>query len=100
MNLFRHPIRPLGSGPEFAEAWYYKGVALSTLGRYADAVPAFSRSLELDNINTHAWFDMGLDLIRLLRNDEAITAFNHVLGLVKDYPPGILSQRAGSCRHR
>ena len=40
-------------------AWYNKGVALSNLGRFADALAAYKQALVLDPKYANAWNGMG-----------------------------------------
>jgi len=61
--------------PERSSAyWFNLAYLLEEAGRYAEAEPAFRRSLALDAKADRAWYGLGLVLIRLQRYDEAVAA--------------------------
>lgn len=45
----------LGIDPDFAEAWYAKGVALHNLKRYDEAIQCYDRALTLNPRNAAVW---------------------------------------------
>ena len=55
-----------------AEAWLWKGTALVSLKRYAEALKAFKKSIELDPDDAEAWLGKGIALVRLERNAQAL----------------------------
>ena len=57
--------------PEYAEAWYNRGVALGALGRYAEAVVSFDRVIAIDPGDAEAWYSRGQALRCLGRQEEA-----------------------------
>jgi tetratricopeptide (TPR) repeat protein len=40
--------RATGIDPDYADAWYNKGIALGKLGRLEEALTAFERVIEID----------------------------------------------------
>ena len=78
-------LRPrAGPGPRYAAAWYNKGVALDSLGRYEEALAAYDRALalELKPGLAAAWRNKGVALDNLGRYEEAIGwPDNRALGL-------------------
>jgi tetratricopeptide (TPR) repeat protein len=63
----------------FALVWNNKGVALSKLGRYPEALEAYDRALELAPDYLSAWNNKGVALSKLSRYVEAINAFDQIL---------------------
>ncbi len=57
--------------PEYAEAWYNRGVALGALGRYAEAVASYDRVIAIDPGDADAWYSRGQALRCLGRQEEA-----------------------------
>ena len=70
--------------PQNARAWAYLGVALSHLGRAAEAEASLSRAVSLQPGNPEAWFHLGV--ARSLRSEwpEAASAYRHAVALEPD----------------
>ena len=66
-------------------AHYNRGVALFSLGRYADAVAACDAALALAPDHARAWNDRGRALAALNRHEEAIASYGKALAIDKDY---------------
>jgi len=60
--------------PDYADAWYNKGVALKDLGRYDEALKANEKAIELKPDSAGAWYNKGAILSNLGRYDEALKA--------------------------
>jgi tetratricopeptide (TPR) repeat protein len=48
--------------PEYKEAWYNKGIALTDQGKYDEAVQAFDKAIEIYPEYKEAWFHKSLTL--------------------------------------
>ncbi|MCX6674748.1 MAG: tetratricopeptide repeat protein [Methanothrix sp.] len=62
-----------------AEVWFNKGVALTSLGRYDEALQAYDRALEMDSQMVGAWHNKGHALNSLGRYDEALQAYDKAI---------------------
>jgi hypothetical protein len=65
--------------PNYEEAYYNQGVALTALSRPAEAVEAYRENLRLAPSNTDGWVNLGLVLLSLRRVPEAFQAFDRAL---------------------
>ncbi|HIQ39504.1 MAG TPA: tetratricopeptide repeat protein [Methanothermococcus okinawensis] len=78
--MFRGKIeyydKVLEINPRCKEAWNNKGIALSRLGRYEEAIECYDRALEIDPKNSLTWYNKGVALQRLGRYSEAQECFN------------------------
>ncbi len=71
--------------PDFAAAWYNRGVALGELGRYEEALKAYDKAIELKLDFAAAWDSRGVALDELGRHDEALEAHDKAIELKPDY---------------
>ena len=67
-----------GSKPNAWE-WNNKGVALSRLGRYQEAIECYDNALEIDPRHVNAWDNKGLNLNSVGRYQEAIVCYDKAL---------------------
>ena len=58
-----------------AEQWFHKGVALSDLGRYEEALEAYAKATKINPTFSEAWFNTGATLHNLRRYEEALEAY-------------------------
>ena len=72
--------------PNYEEAYYNEGVALTALSRPADAVTAYRESLRLSPSNTDAWVNLGFALLSLRRVPEGLQAYEKALSQRPDDP--------------
>lgn len=77
--------RAVAKNPNSIRTWYYRGIALSVLGRYDEAVESFDKALKINPENSNAWFNRGIALAKLGRNDEAIASYDKVLEINPEY---------------
>ena len=70
--------------PEFAYAWFSKGVALYQLNRYDEAVKALDRAIDLDKEEHSIWFVKGKILFEMGKIDEALSSFTTASQNTKD----------------
>lgn len=56
----RYLERAIAEDPNYGSAWYYKGVALSGLGRYAEADLAFREAIAINPHDVTAFRELGL----------------------------------------
>lgn len=69
----------LRSDFKVAIVWNNKGVALSRLGKYAEAIEAYENALLLDPNYSCVWNNKGVVLSRLGKYQEAVEAYDHAL---------------------
>ena len=62
--------------PDFSTAWYAKGLALTRLRIYDEAMNCFDKALSIDKNYATAWYAKGLALSRLRIYDEAMNCFD------------------------
>lgn len=61
--------------PDYANAWYNKGVAQDALGRHDEALEAYNKAIEIQPDNHDAWYNKGAALIDLGQYIESFKAF-------------------------
>ncbi len=71
--------------PNSSSAWYAKGLALSRLRIYDEAMNCFDRALSIDKNYAAAWYAKGLIALEIERNDEAMNCFDRALSIDKNY---------------
>ncbi|PWR74367.1 tetratricopeptide repeat protein [Methanospirillum lacunae] len=59
--------------------WNNKGVTLSRLGKYDEAIKAYDQALQIDPEYTSAWNNKGVVLSKLGKYPEALEAFDRAL---------------------
>lgn len=74
--------------PNYHQAWYNRGLALSNLGRHEVAVASFDKVLELQPDKRDAWNNRGIALSTLGRHEAAVASFDKALELQSDYYQG------------
>jgi serine/threonine protein kinase len=67
--------------PDFANAWYNRGIALEELARHAEALTSFKQVIQLQSENTEAWYHHGIALRHLQRYTDAIHSFEKTIAL-------------------
>ena len=70
---------PPGGSELNAWEWNNKGVALSRLGRYQEAIQCYDEALEIDPRHVNAWANKGAALSRLGRHAEALQCYDKAL---------------------
>jgi len=70
--------------PDYAEAWYNKGLILMRLRKDKEALESFEKAINLKPNYVKAWNNKGVVLKRLMRYDEALEAFKKALELDKN----------------
>ena len=71
--------------PDYADAYYYRGLAYHIKDEPDEALQAFSRVIELDPDYADAYYYRGLAYLRNGEYDEALQAFSRVIELDSDY---------------
>jgi tetratricopeptide (TPR) repeat protein len=61
--------------PNSSTAWYAKGLALTRLKSYDQAMDCFDKALSIDKNYAVAWYAKGLALTRLKSYDQAMDCF-------------------------
>ncbi|MFA5347581.1 MAG: tetratricopeptide repeat protein [Methanoregula sp.] len=62
--------------PDFSLAWYHKGLILSQLKRFEEALSAYDEAIRLDPDYAPVWSDKGFTLRQLNRFEEALSAYD------------------------
>ena len=62
--------------PQYATAYYNKGLALSALGRKDDAIDCYDKAIDIDPQYAKAYYNKGVALFDLNINQEAIVCFD------------------------
>ena len=65
--------------PDYHEAWYARGIALSCLERFLEAISSFDKALEIKPYDREAWLNRGIALKNLGRLEDAITSYDKAL---------------------
>ena len=86
--------RSLEWNPKDSESWYYLGRTKYNENRFAEAINAFEKCLQLDPKNVKAEDNLGLSYAGLGRNEEAAAAYQNAIAwqshlLVKNSGPYI-----------
>jgi tetratricopeptide (TPR) repeat protein len=71
--------------PGSTTAWYAKGLALTRLRRYEEAINCFDRVLAIEKNHTTAWYAKGLLAFELANYEYAINCFDRVLAIEKNH---------------
>ena len=84
--------RSLEWNPKDSESWYYLGRTKYNENRFAEAISAFEKCLQLDPKNVKAEDNLGLSYAGLGRNEEAAAAYQNAIAwqshlLVKNSGP-------------
>ena len=58
----------LSNDSDFAQAWSYKGIALSKLGKFYEALNAFEKSIEINPNSSATWFNIGMHYLSREQN--------------------------------
>jgi predicted O-linked N-acetylglucosamine transferase (SPINDLY family) len=71
--------------PDYAEAWFARGIALQDLKQYEEALASYEQAIKLTPYFAEAWSNRGLTLQALKRYDEAISHYEQAIQLKPDY---------------
>lgn len=81
-----------------ADSYYQSGVQLADEGKFEEAIPMFSKCIELQPENTYAWYNRGIMKAILGWHEEAIPDFEQAIQLDSLYKPARLNR--GTSRKR
>jgi tetratricopeptide (TPR) repeat protein len=70
--------------PDNGDAWYFRGLLLFRLERYAESAKNFQQATKIDPRDGGAWFNYAYALERAREYEEALEAYQHVLTLNPD----------------
>ena len=73
--------------PKYALAWYAKGTALDSLGKYDEAIQAYDKAIQIKPDHAKAWYNKGIDLGNQGKSDEAIKALDKAIQIEPDFEP-------------
>jgi tetratricopeptide (TPR) repeat protein len=65
--------------------WFIQGLAFYNQDNYSASLDAYNKALELDQRDSEAWNNKGIDLGILGRYNDAIKAFENAVGLNESY---------------
>ncbi|MBM3384390.1 MAG: tetratricopeptide repeat protein, partial [Betaproteobacteria bacterium] len=71
--------------PDYAEAWYNRGVTLGDFKRHEEALASYDRAIELKPDYAAAWSNRGVALNDLKRHEEALASYKRAIELKPDY---------------
>jgi len=75
----------LAINPDYHEAWYNRGVALSALGRKEEAIQSYDKAADIKPDYHEAWYNRGGALDDLGRKEEAIQSYDKAVDIKPDY---------------
>jgi YVTN family beta-propeller protein len=86
--------------PRNIDSWYNKGIALSNLGKFEEAIKCYDRVIEIDPDYFPVWNSKGNTLNYLGKIHEAIKSYNHVLekdsqNIIAYYNKGLALSKLG-----
>ena len=67
--------------PDYAKAWFNKGVALGKLGKPDEEIKCFNEAIKLNPNDAEAWLSKGVALGKLGKPDEEIKCFNEAINV-------------------
>jgi tetratricopeptide (TPR) repeat protein len=70
------------------------GTALQQQARYAEALQAFDKAVQLKPANAELWKQLGDVLVQMERFDQALLSYQHVLELNPDHPDALYKSGA------
>jgi len=71
--------KAIATKPDYAEAWFYRGIALHYSGHYSEAVVSFDKVIAIKPDTAEAWFYRGGTLGKLFRYTEAISSYDKAI---------------------
>ena len=71
--------------PDFAEAWYNKGMTHGKLGQHKEALACYDEAVKLKPDFAEAWYNKGVTLGELGQSKEALACFDEAIRLKPDY---------------
>lgn len=71
--------------PDYYQAWFSQGIALSDLGRYEESVASYDRAIAINPDDNQAWNNRGNALVGLGRYEEALTSYNRAVAINPDF---------------
>ena len=77
MGLYEDRLKKVGG--KAAYEWHSKGIALSKLGRYEEAIECYDKALKIDPQYADAWYNKGYALSKLGRYEKAIECYDRAL---------------------
>ncbi len=74
----------LAINPDYHEAWYNRGVALSALGRKEEAIQSYDKAVDIKPDYHEAWNNRGVALSNLGRREEAVQSYDKAVDIKLD----------------
>jgi len=71
--------------PNRADVWFYKGIHLDLMEKREDAVNAYTRSVELDDAFSPAWFNRACEYALLGQKASALSDLRRAIALKPDW---------------
>ncbi len=73
------------SDPNYASAWYNKGLSLANLSKHQEAITCYDKALDIDPNYANAWNNKGNALAKLSKYEEAIKHYDKALDIDPGY---------------
>ena len=71
--------------PNYADAWYNKGVALGNLGKYDEEIKCYDEAIKINPHDDKAWCNKGVALGNLGKYDEALKCYDEAIKINPNY---------------
>ncbi|CAD5956244.1 putative UDP-N-acetylglucosamine--peptide N-acetylglucosaminyltransferase SPINDLY [Planktothrix tepida] len=84
-TAIQHYDEALKLKPDLAEVWNNRGVALTRLQRYHEAIVSYERAIQLRGHYADAWNNRGVALGKLNHYDAAILSYQRAIELKQNY---------------
>jgi tetratricopeptide (TPR) repeat protein len=81
--------KALAIKPNLYSAWLGKGLALTSLTRYSEALVAFDKAKDISANDPWLWANRGFVQEKLQRNKDAIASYEKALQIDPNFSPAI-----------
>jgi tetratricopeptide (TPR) repeat protein len=71
----------LAEDESYSDAWIERGICLSKLGRYEEAIASYDQAISINPDDDQSWFYRGICLSKLGRHEEAIASYDQLISI-------------------